>query len=158
MGTAEHMKLWIRLHFFLWSWFIIFSGSITVSELQEICCELNACTIVTATFQEPKQPQKLTIWNFVSTLFAGADMSTGSEGYFLFAFCFSLYSYEQERETLRSKLRIMLWSAESHQGWRRVRRFQGSLLQLCASGVCPTAVPGSRGTHRMKWRTIRTML
>lgn len=61
--------------------------------LQSLNCRrsaasLNACTIVTATFQEPKQPQKITVWNFVSTLFTGADMSTGCEGYFFVCLLF----------------------------------------------------------------------
>lgn len=61
--------------------------------LQSLNCRrsaasLNACTKVTATFQEPKQPQKITVWNFVSTLFATADMSTGSEGYFFVCLLF----------------------------------------------------------------------
>lgn len=37
---------------------IIFSGSVMISELQETGCKLNAGMVLTATFQEPKQPQK----------------------------------------------------------------------------------------------------
>lgn len=43
-------------HYLLW--FIIFSSSVMISELQEICCKPNACTVLTTALQEREQPQR----------------------------------------------------------------------------------------------------
>lgn len=105
--------------FLLWS--IIFGGSFMISELQEIVCKLNACAVLMATFQELNSLRNVMVWIFISSLCCSWCWSVaGSEGWGFFP-----YTVRNEKGSPGIRAEgTMLWSAKSHQGWRRVRCFQ----------------------------------
>lgn len=124
MDKEESMKLWIRHPCFCSVLLFL------VVLLWSLNCRRLAANWMLAwywrqLFRNLNSLRNVTIWIFISTLCSSLCWSiTGSEGWF--GFFFPLIRSGTRREALGSEQRTMLWSAKSHQGWRRVRCFQTS--------------------------------